>query len=128
MIWLSRGSSWKTQMTMVMFNFQYHKSIIKSESKCFGMNLLNMFCTLLKVLLLWMNLNIFCLNNVYNGAWWGFTWYSASKLLLIFRGIRSYQSNSNFYKHQCFLNLCSKAYHDLVSVCPCETSISETSP
>ena len=34
-----------------MFTFQYHKGIINSESKYFGMNLLNSFCTLWKVLL-----------------------------------------------------------------------------
>ena len=42
----------KPKMTKVMFNFQYHKGIINLESKCFGMNLLNAFCTLWKVLLL----------------------------------------------------------------------------
>ena len=41
-----RGTSSTTQMTKIMFNFQYHKGIIKSESKFFGLNLLNTFCTL----------------------------------------------------------------------------------
>ena len=31
-------------MTKVMFNCQYHKGIINSESKDFGMNLLKTFC------------------------------------------------------------------------------------
>ena len=39
-------------MAKVVFNFQYRKDIIKSESKFFGMNLLNTFCTLWKLLLL----------------------------------------------------------------------------
>ena len=130
MIWRSRGHDKlkKNQMTKGVFNFQYRKGIIMSESKFFCMNLLNKFCTLWKVLLLWMNSNIFYLNHVYNAVWWGFTWQSAFKLLIIFRGVRSYKSSSNFHIHHCFLNLCSKAYHDLLSVCPCETSISKTSP
>ena len=76
----------KTQMTKVVFNFHYRKGIIKSESKFFDMNLLNKFCTLWKVLLLWMNSNIFYLTHVYNAAWWGFTWWSELKLLIIFWG------------------------------------------
>ena len=32
-------------MTKVMFNFQYHKGIIKLELKFFGMNLFSTFCT-----------------------------------------------------------------------------------
>ena len=53
------------EITTVMFNFQYHKGIIKSESKYFYMNLFITFCTLWKVLLLWMNSFFFiCLNHV----------------------------------------------------------------
>ena len=43
-----------------------------------------------------------------------------------FRGLGFYQSSSNIYIHRCFLNLCLKAYHDLLSVSPCETYISKT--
>ena len=53
MIWRSRGTSWKTLMTKVIFNFQYHKGIIKLELSFFGINLLSTFCTLWKVLLLY---------------------------------------------------------------------------
>ena len=42
MIWRSRGTSWKTQMTKVKFNFQYHKGIIKLELKFLGKTLLSM--------------------------------------------------------------------------------------
>ena len=42
----SRGTTLKALMTKVMFNFQYHKGIIRSESIIIGMNLLNTFCTL----------------------------------------------------------------------------------
>ena len=67
-------SSWKNQMMKVMFNFQYHKGIINLELKIFGMNLLSTFCTLWKVLLLWMNSYVYYLNHIYTAAWWGFTW------------------------------------------------------
>ena len=47
-------------------------------------------------------------------------------LHLNFRGVHFYQSSSTFCIHQCLLNLCLKSYHDLLTVCPCDYSISKT--
>lgn len=53
------------------------------------------------------------------------------KLLIMFMGfmgLKSYQSSSIFCIHQCFLYLCFKAYHDLLTICPCDTSTSKIHP
>ena len=47
-------------------------------------------------------------------------------LHLHFRGVHFYQSSSTFCIHQCLLNLLLKSYHDLLTVCSCDTSISKT--
>ena len=47
-------------------------------------------------------------------------------LHLNFRGVHFYQSSSTFCIHQCLLNLLLKSYHDLLTVCSCDTSISKT--
>ena len=87
MIWRARGTSKKNpQMAKIMFNFQHKKGILIF----LGMNLLSTFCTLWNVLLLGMNSYMFCLNHVYNAAWWGFTWKSAFKSLKKCSRVRGY--------------------------------------
>ena len=92
----------------------------------FGMNLLNMFCTLWKSCFEWIQIIfVFIMFIMLRGEVLHDILHLNCRI--IFRGVRSYYSNSNFYIHECFLHLCSKAYHDLLSVCPCETSISTSS-
>ena len=84
-------------MNKVMFNFQYHKGIIKSESNIFGMNLLNTFCPLESAAAL----------NEFKYFFFALIMFTMPRsevlhdnlylnCLIIFRGVRSYKSSSNF--------------------------------
>ena len=105
MIWRvwSLGTSLKNKCLRLCLIFDIARVWSKWNQTFFYVNLLRIFCTFWKVLLLWMNSYIYRLNHVYDDACWGCKWLYVFKLLIIFqRRVRFYQSSSNLYIHQYF--------------------------